>query len=87
MGTQPHPSANKQPKDMSSQLPQNMVLHMVLHIRGKRSNFTYQRARISPPPPPCRSPWTNLTLEEADTISKRNYNPTVFRKETMNTES
>ena len=89
IGTQPHPSEDRLPKViLSSQPPQNAPLEMALPFRGTRPSPTHQRTGTSPShQEACTRPWTNLTYEEADTRSKRNYNPAACGKETTNTES
>ena len=89
VGTQPHPWADRLPKDiLSTQTSLNTPLDMALPIRGTRPSSTHQWPGTSPfHQEACTSPWTNLTHQGADTTTKKNYSPAAWETETTNTES
>ena len=85
-GTETNSSADRLPKVvLSSQTPQNTLPDVALPFRGKRLSSTYQSAGTSPSHQEAyRSPRINLTHQEADNSSKRNYDPAACGKETIN---
>ena len=85
-GIQPHPSVDRLPKAiLSSQTPQNTSPDKGLPFRGKILNSTHQSAGTRTSHQKAyTSPWTNLTHQEADNRSKRNYNPAGCGKKTKN---
>ena len=78
------PRANRLPKVILSQQPRiNIPLDTALPTRRKRPSSTHQWAGASSShQEACTSPWTNLAHQEADTRTKKNYNPTAWGMET-----
>ena len=77
VGTHHYASAERLPKViLSPKLHLNTYLNRVLPTKGTRPSSSHHWAGTSPSHKDiCTSPWTNLTNQEADTRSKRNYDP------------
>lgn len=74
---------------LSTQLPDKQLLTRFLLTRGTRPSSTHHVQAVTIPTyqEAYTSPCSNLTYQEADTRSKRNYSLVACGKEITNTES
>ena len=73
VGTYPHPSADRLPKDfLRPQISLDMLLDMMLPTRGPRPSSTHQWVSTGPAPQEgWTTPQTSLIIQRADTRLKK----------------